>query len=747
MGLNEVLELLRQQHHRFLQINFPHGDGPSAIVLAQELKAQEFIGRDFEFQVTVLSDDSNLEFKQLLGKLMTVSMQRADGSLRHFNGHIFDLQLDHIGDGLSYYTFTLRPWLAFLKLRQDCYLFHNKTLYEQTSEILSEYLMANWEWRVNRDDPTMTDAFQFNETDHNYLHRRWEALGLSYWYEHTQDEHKLIICDDASNSRPVDGLPTMQWQTEAGSHESDGISSFNPIRRIAPTRVTHGSFDFKRPHPPSWAETPSLNQQGQMPSMEIYEWGGNYSHRDFSHGSKISHQLIEALEAPAKLFNAVSDERRAQPYRHFTLTGHRDYGGFNNSTEDAQFFILSVEHTARNNYLPLSDSASPKEQHKAFYSNRFTCIRKKIPWRAPQGHNSYTPQMFGVQTAIVVGPAGEEIYTDEYGRVKVQFHWDRVGKRDERSSAWVRVASTWAGSNFGFMAVPRIGQEVIVQWLDGNPDHPLITGRVYNQQNMPPWPLPANRTQTGILSRSTTKGSYDNANALRFEDKKGQEEVWLHAEKDQRIEVENNESHWVGNDRSKTIDHDETVHVKHDRSETVDHNETITIHNDRTERVDHNEKISIGDNRTEDVGQNENLSVGANRSKNVGKNEKDSIGKNWSIKVGKFKTETISLASMQNVGMGKMVNVGGAYSLNVGMMMSTVVGMSSFTKVGQTFSLSAGEKIELVCGSSKMVLTPDAIYLDGPEIHIKSANYVHIDGPSDILMNGGSAMTAPGGGN
>lgn len=177
----------------------------------------------------------------------------------------------------------------------------------------------------------------------------------------------------------------------------------------------------------------------------------------------------------------------------------------------------------------------------------------------------------------MVGPAGEELFTDKYGRVMVQFFWDRLGKKNEKSSCWMRVSQPWAGKNFGMVHVPRIGQEVVVSFLEGDPDQPLITGRVYNAEQMPPWDLPANATQSGILSRSSKGGSYGNANALRFEDKKGAEQLWLHAEKDQLIEVEHDEKHWVGNDRVKNVDHDETTTVGHDRTETVGNNETITI--------------------------------------------------------------------------------------------------------------------------------------------------------------------------
>ena len=369
---------------------------------------------------------------------------------------------------------------------------------------------------------------------------------------------------------------------------------------------------------------------------------------------------------------------------------------------------------------------------------------------------------------MVVGPPGEEIYTDEYGRVKVQFHWDRYGQMNENSSCWIRVSSPWAGSNYGGIHIPRIGQEVIVDFLNGDPDYPIITGRVYNAMQMPPWDLPANKTQSGFLTRSTKggtpghglKNSPGTANAIRFEDKAGQEQLWLHAQKDQLTEVENDEDKWVGQDRRKTIDRDEFNTIHRDRTEIVDRNEkinvhgwrteevdldeTITIHQNRKERVDHNETISIGDNRTEDVGKNEkidiginqSLKVGSNRDKTIGKNEKDKIGKNWSIKVGKFKTETIGLAYLQNVGLAKMVNIGAAYNLNVGAAMVTnvvltrhdTVGQSQSVNVGKHYKLTAGESITLQVGASTLVMKKDGtITLNGKEIDVVGSQHIGLE--------------------
>jgi type VI secretion system secreted protein VgrG len=748
----------QRQNQRLLKLNFPRQDGPAGVLmLANRLDAVEGISRDFQFNVEVLSDSPDIPLKDVLGKLMTVSLQRDDGSSRHFNGYVFDFRFVRNDAGFSVYDAVLLPWLAFLRYRRDNYLFHGSTVLEQTEAIFGDYECRDWDVRGLDGDVTMTDACQFDESDYNYLHRRWEAQGWHYWYEHSESGHQLILSADSTQAEAIDGQPQIEWQGKSGV-TANGLWSFSPIRTVASTNYAAAAFDFKRPKPVV-ENTPTLNNQGAIPELEIYEYAGAYGFAPGA-GKGFAQLRMEEIEAAAKHFQGSGDIDSLQPRRSFTLVGHLGAALFGQEEGDNDYLILDVRHSASNNYETRHGQGSD-------YSASFSAIRKKIAYRPGRGFNSVEPRIYGLQTAIVVGPAGQEIHTDEYGRVRVQFHWDREGSYDEKSSAWVRVASTWAGSNFGFMAIPRIGQEVLVQYLDGNPDRPLITGRVYNQDNMPPWELPANKTQTGILTRSSQGGGYDNANAIRFEDKKGEEQLWLHAEKDQLTEVEHDEDKWVGNDRRKTIDRDETNHIKRDRTETVDRNEkitvhgwrteevdgdeTITIHSNRTERVDHNETISIGDNRTEDVGKNETISIGDNRTETVGKNETVSIGQNQSVTIGdnrsvtiggnktetvqQAKAETIALAKALTVGLGYQVSVGGAMNTTVGLMQSEQVGVSKSTNVGTSYTISAGEVIELRCGQS--VLRMDSagkVTITGTEFLFDSSGPVQING-KDIDLN------------
>jgi len=373
----------------------------------------------------------------------------------------------------------------------------------------------------------------------------------------------------------------------------------------------------------------------------------------------------------------------------FTLDQH-----FN---ADGAYVLTALEHRATLNGDYRSGGDVELE-----YENSFSCIPLALPFRPPRV--TEIPRVYGSQTAVVVGPAGEEIFTDKYGRIKVQFNWDRDGQLNGDSSCWVRVTTLWAGKQWGMIHIPRIGQEVVIDFEDGDVDHPIVVGSVYNADMMPPYALPANKTQSGIKSRSSLQGTAANFNEIRFEDKKGSEQVFIHAEKNQDIEVENDETHWVGHDRTKTIDHDETTYVKHDRTEKVDNNETITIHGQRTETVDKDETITIHQSRTESVDKDESISIGGGRTESVAKDESISIGKDQSIVIGKNQSIDVSLS----------------------------------------IDTQAGKSIELHCGPSSIKLDPTGITIKGVQISIEGQMAVNVKGVM-VSVNADAVLALQGG--
>ncbi|HAT29327.1 MAG TPA: type VI secretion system tip protein VgrG [Janthinobacterium sp.] len=508
--------IANRQENRLLRLSFPQKNGPTAMMVANRLDAFEGLSRDFRFTVEVISDDARIELKDMQGKMVTVELVREDRSIRYFNGNVFDFRMLRTDGGLAFYEMVLAPWMADLNLRRDNYLFHGRSVLEQTDDIFRDYLV-DWKCLVGGTDPAMTDAHQYDESDHNYLHRRWEARGFFYWYEHRKDGHTLILCDDSTRVKPIDGAgPDIAFQRAAGAQEDDAIGEWSALRRIVPSRVMLTSFDFKNPVKNASvrsANAPTKNKQGDVPALEVYEYAGAYGFKNKADGRAQADLRMEEIEAVGKHFEAAGNDRTVQPGRWFRLTGHFDIGQPGKDSKDSEFLVIEVTHSASNNYQVAAGIP-------AHYENRLKCIRKMIPWRPGRGFNSTQPKIYGLTTAIVVGPPGEEIHTDQYGRVRVQFHWDQVGQYDQQSSAWVRVATASSGPNFGMSMIPRVGSECVVQFLGGNPDLPLITAMVPNAATMPATfsgigTLPGNLSLSGIKSNGLKSGGH---NQLRLDD-------------------------------------------------------------------------------------------------------------------------------------------------------------------------------------------------------------------------------------
>lgn len=500
------------QHDRLMRMEFPRGDGPEAILLPNRMTAHEEISRCFRFEVELLSDDARIPLKAMMARMVTISLVRADGSLRHFNGYVTEFRFLRADGGFAFYQMLLEPWLAFARLRQDNVSFHGKSVIELTELTFAHYRQADWHSAIIADYPRLTCANQYGETDYNHLHRRWEALGVHYWYEHRADGHTLWLSDRSTLAQPID--PTgiddsgeLPFRDKAGSLEDDGIREWSPVRRIASGRTTVASFDYKNPIAQRMSAE-SLNDQGDVYPHEIYENTGSYGFRISNEGERLAQQRMGERDANTQTFDARGNARTAQPGRHFKLGDHfsaelrvpKRGEPAQPSIGDRDYLILSVDHEASNNY-----QAGPGAPSN--YENTFRCTRKAIQWRPGRHYNSQPCTYPGIQTAIVVGPAGAEIHTDSLGRVKVQFHWDRLGQYDENSSPWLRVMSPGAGREFGNIRLPRVGEEVAVVYLDGNIDHPVILGALYNATHMPPWKLPAQQALSGLRSREMQGGS------------------------------------------------------------------------------------------------------------------------------------------------------------------------------------------------------------------------------------------------
>ncbi|WP_343740889.1 type VI secretion system tip protein TssI/VgrG [Delftia tsuruhatensis] len=667
----------------------------------RELRGQENISQLFSLDVEMLSENESIDPKALLGKNATIEIETQGGGRRFIDGIVtrFGMQ----GQDHRHYAYKARlsPWLWLATRKSDFRIFQNQTVPDIIEQVLGVYGHP-MQKKLTRAYRSWDYCVQYNESDCDFVSRLMEHEGIYYFFEHASGRHTLVLCDDiiASHGALPGGESIPFYPPEkAAAGDQENIHAWQLEQEIKPGRHYIDDYDFKKPR----AELSHMRRDPPghaHDGHETYEWPGGYT--EYGDGDAyIRVRLKQGLTGHSRV--------RGQSCHRALATGYTfSLYNYPRGDQNRQYLITGLSYHLKEN--PRVSAVAPGAKGSAAEDGSFqryelqaqpTSLAFTPPRTTPK------PRTTGPQTAVVVGPAGEEIWTDEYGRIKVQFHWDRLGKKDQNSSCWIRVATNWAGPGFGAISIPRIGHEVVVDFLNGDPDYPIVTGCVYNAANMPPWALPANATQSGIKTRSSKGGAAGagmkngpgDANAIRFEDKAGAEQLWLHAQKDQLTEVENDEDKWVGNDRRKTIDRDETSVIHRDRTETVDRDETITVHNNRTERVDHDEKISIGDNRNEDVGIDENISIGKNRSKTIGKTETDKIGQNWHVTVGLLKTQTIGMAYMQNVGGMKMMNIGVNYMENIGVAMQTHVGMNQSLTVGQERQVKVGSKQSTEVGS------------------------------------------------
>ncbi|WP_122554054.1 type VI secretion system Vgr family protein [Pseudomonas viridiflava] len=517
-------------------------------LLLESFKGEERLSSAYSFELLLLCEDAGLKLKSMLGQHLVIEIELADSSTRYTAGYVTRFASVGSDGGIASYTATISPWFSMLEHRVDTRIFQDATIAEVVTEVFSQFsAFSQYEFRLSSPLKRYTYITQYRESDLAFVQRLLEAEGIFYYFEHNAEGHSMIICDDSTMLEPLPEQPQIRFHSASVTETSDSITEWSGNRQLQSGRIAVQTFDYRQPNNRLPVTMNSLNQQGDVEAFEIYDCSGQYTHKNYDEGETLVRLRIEALELKGKRFDGQSNCRAMRPGYTFELTQH--YAHDKGTVDERQFLLISVASEGYDNYL---------NERQASYNNHFSCVRRKIVFRPEL--TVERPTIAGPQTAIVVGPTGEEIFTDELGRVKVQFHWDRNGRHNDNSSCWVRVAQTAASGGFGSIQIPRINDEVIIVFLDGNPDRPLVMGSVYNSQNPPPWSLPANKTQSGFLTRSIN-GKGSNANFFRFEDKTGVEQVSLHAERNMDTEIEADESHDVGGNRTVTVKgkHCETI--------------------------------------------------------------------------------------------------------------------------------------------------------------------------------------------
>ncbi|GLR08563.1 type VI secretion system tip protein VgrG [Mixta theicola] len=698
------------------------------------LKGKEAVSTPFRFSLDLLSQDPAVDRQKLLGQSLTVILPgRLANQERYLTGKITAISIreDEIEDNrYTVYQITLEPDFWPMTRDKNFRIFQQQRVPDIVKSLFAEN-NVRIEDRLSGSYRQWDYCVQYGESTFDFISRLLELEGISYYFRHEKDGHTLILSDDTTATGTFPGYETIPWHAQAGGGaiDEEGVSQLKARYVVTPGLYSIDDYDFRKPH--AWLLQALQNPVSPDPGkIDVYDWPGHFiEHTDGESYARIRQQ---SWQAGQQQIRGTGTATGIAPGYQFTLTGAP------NDTDNRALLVISARYNFEENQYASGSNGSAK------HHINFTVIPASTPFR-PKARTSW-PRTYGPQTARVVGPSGESIWTDKYGRVKVKFHWDRASNGDENSSCWVRVSSAWAGQGYGGIQIPRVGDEVVVDFINGEPDRPIIIGRVYNEASMPPWSLPAAATQMGFMSR-TKDGSPDNANALRFEDKSGEEQLWLQAERNMDIEVKQDESHSVGSNRNKTVGKDETSHIKQNRTRTVDGNETVTIGQDRTKTVTGNENITVQQNHSQEVKGNASLSVTQNRDENitgnhtatVKSNHTSNVEGNQTLTVNQDRSRTVSGNEKVQVQQNRSMAVTGNQTLNVTGDRNVTVCSNEIRTVAQKQSVQIG------AGRTLSITGGDTRFTEGNVSDSATGSFTINVGESGITLNSGSIEIMAGG--
>ena len=627
--------------------------GPNKLIPVA-MHGHEAVSELFQFQIeAVWTGEAPLDFKSVLGFNVTLQLDLPAGK-RFINGIVQSItQGVHDSERfITHYILQVVPEMWIMTRDVQSRIFQQKSVPDIVQAVWSKLgLTSTLKKNITGTHNPRGYCVQFQESDFQFVSRLMESEGIFYYFQHEDGKHTCVMADANTAFQPLPGGSTVKFdETQGAVREVSKIHEWHKGQEMRSGKYSLEDWNFETPATDLLVSEPTLVKVQGNDKLELYEYPGGYMQK--GDGEGIVKLRMQDEETPGTTVHGRSLHGGFCPAYKFTLDEYFSDSG-------KEWVLTSVDHGAKQP-LVLTPEEQPFE-----YSNAFTCIASATTYRPARV--TPAPRVKGLQSAIVVGPSGEEIYTDQYSRVKVQFHWDREGTKDEKSSCWIRVATFWAGKQWGAIHIPRIGQEVVVDFVDGDVDRPLIVGSVYNANTMPPYTLPANMTQSGVKSRSSKGGAAANYNELRFEDKKGSELVTLHAEKDQSIEVENDETHWVGHDRKKNIDNDETTTVKGKRTETVTGNETITV-----DQGNRSLTLNMGNDSTE-------LKMGNQSTKvDLGKIDEEAM-QSITLHVGQ---SSIKIDQMGVTIQGMMIKIQGQIQVDVEGLMTQIKGTAMLQEQG-----------------------------------------------------------------
>ncbi len=703
-------------------------DGVSSELHVVRFRGREGISQLFDFEVEFVSEDAALDFEAVVGKPALLEMTTSDDP-RFVHGIVSRLEETGVGNHFTNYSVRIVPALWAFGLKNDCCIYQAMKVPDVIKDILQSGGLesgTDFKLSLNASYPVREYIVQYRETDLQFVTRLMEEVGIFYFFEHTEDGHVLVLGDDTGAHADVGGPVVLPFRaTDTGLQaETEEVTRLRLTRTMRTGKVSMRSFNFEK----NKLKLDTVSSSDAETMHEHYDFDGRYF--DEAAGKDLVKIRQETFAARRRTLSGVSNSRHLTSGFKFGVSEHpRD--DFN-----ADYLLTRVVHTGEQPQAAGPDSGGSDEERAETYTNTFEAIPAAVVFRPLQLTESALVD--GPQTAVVTGPAGEEIYCDSHGRVKVQFHWDRYGTADDKASCWMRVAQSHRIADF---AIPRIGEEVIVDFLEGDPDQPIITGRVYNGTNQTPYSLPGEKTKSTFRTPSSPGGN--GFNELRFEDASGSEEVFVHAQKDMNIKVLNNRTQEIGNDSVHSVGRNETQEVQNDRGRKVGNDETITIGKNETISIGANQRATIGADDTLDVtgkrattiGKSDTLDVSADSTTSVGGNQSISVTKNQSISVTNDRSDSVGGDSTASVGKDGGLSVTKKFTLAVGDGMKFDVSKDLKAAIGKKVELEAGDEVSITCGSAKVILKKSGdIVIEGGKISLKASGNMAMKG-SAVAIN------------
>ena len=536
----------------------------------------EELGRLFRYKLELLSPKEDLNLDDLLGKDLTVELDLPSGESRYFHGYVTEFsQTGRHGDYAAY-SAVVHPWFWFLTRNSDCRIFQEKTVPDIIQEVFRDRGFTDFKDELKATYRSWEYCVQYRETDFNFISRLMEQEGIYYYFEHEEDKHTLVLSDAYGAHSPMTGYDRIPYFPPTESARDEHINDWHLSKSVRSGTCAVGAYNFIKPGADLNVSSSILHPHDNE-AYEIFDYPGEYFER--AEGDRYAGIRMEEIACDYERVRGETDARGVYPGGLFELTDHP------RKDQNREYLVISARYN-----IIAGDYASGRGSGFR-YGCSFEAMNSQDAFRSTR--ITPKPVVQGPQTAVVVGKKGEEIWTDEHGRIKVHFHWDRHDKRDEKSSCWIRVSQAWAGGTWGGMTIPRMGQEVIVDFIEGDPDRPIVTGRVYNGKNVPPYDLPKSKTISTLKSRSSKDATGENFNEIRFEDMKGEEQLFMQAEKNFDLRVKNDRFETIGQNRHMVVDKDKFEHIKNDRHEKVDNHHVEKIGGDMNVTVEGKEAKEV----------------------------------------------------------------------------------------------------------------------------------------------------------